>query len=352
MKNIKRIGCSFLMIVFMLSFMIANPIIAKADYTYKINIVLGGTGEENASFTTDWSSGLSVSSEGAVVKISSDKTVITISGLAYNDEIVINPKSIVKITASDDSYSKYYVKGIRRSGADAAPTKSAFAVTKDDSYVIAYGVGAVVPYTVSYKDTAGTKLLETETFYAAEGEEIYIPYRYVSGYTPNAYNLHCKSVKANQAFEFVYTKGTGGGGVINETRTETENISDGTTVTTVQGSPEYVYQTVSGPRQQGTINNRAAGGGQGGQGGQAEGGGNAGGGNGDQNGESIEDANTPTGPQDVIDIEDEEVAKGITDEEGFMNNIMRYAMILTLIGILAIILVIVTSIKWKGNKDD
>lgn len=351
MKNIKKIGCSFLMIVFMASFIIANPIIAKADYTYRINIVLGGTGEENASFSNDLSAGLSVAGEGAVVNISADKTVITISGLDYNDEIIINPKSIVNIATSEDSYSKYYVKGIRRSGANAAPSKSAFAVTQDDSYVIAYGVGATVPYTVSYKDTDGNKLLETETFYAAEGEEIYIPYRYVSGYTPNAYNLHCSSVKANQAFEFVYTRGTGGG-VINETRTETENISGGTSYTTVEGSPEYVYQTIQGQRQQGTVNNRGTTATQGGQGGQdgQNAAGNAGGGNEDQNSESIEDEETPTGTQDVIDITDEEVAKGISDE-AIMDGLMRYSIVLAIIGIMAIIMVIVLSIKNKRTDD-
>ena len=350
MKNIKRIGCSFLILALMLSFIITNPIIAKADYTYRINIVLGGTGEENASFINDWGAGLSVASEKAVVKISGDKTVITIEGLDYNDEIIINPKSIVAINKTEDSYSKYYVKGIRRSGADAAPTKSAFVVTQDDSYVIAYGVGATVPYTVSYKDVGGNKLLETETFYAAEGEEIYIPYRYVDGYTPNTYNLHCSSVKANQAFEFIYTKGTAGG-VINETRTETENISGGTTYSTVEGAPEYVYQTIPSERQQGVVNNRNTGGGQGEQDADSNEGGNAGGGAGGQNSEGIEDGETPTGIPDVIDITDEEVAKGI-DEEAFKDNLIRYAIVLALIGIMAIIVVIVLSIKNRRSEEE
>ena len=351
MKKNKCLGCSILMMVLIAGLMMISPITAKADYTYRINIVLGGTGEENAAFLSDLSSGLAVVSNGASVKISEDKNVITILGLDYNDEIIFNPKNSVAISTPEGDYTKYYVKGVRRSGADAVSTKSAFKVTQDDSYVIAYGVGSVIPYTVSYKDTDGNDLLATETFYAALGEEIYIPYRYISGYTPNAYNIHCGSVKENQAFVFTYTKGTATQGTqtINETRTEYENVGGGTTYTYVEGDPEYVYQTIPRPAEQGTINNRDAGGaGQAagaGEGGAAEGAGDAGG----QAGETIADEDTPLGVEDVIDITDEDVAKGV-DDSLKAGDYKRYAIIAAVFGLFVFILALIATIKYT-RKD-
>ncbi len=104
--------------------------------------------------------------------------------------------------------SKYYVKGIREAGKDnSSVSMSAPEVTRDQDYVVAYGVlGDPVAYTVYYRDRAGNELAPSDTYYGNVGDRPVIAFRYIEEYQPQAYNL-TKVLTANEAdnvFEFVY----------------------------------------------------------------------------------------------------------------------------------------------------
>ena len=106
--------------------------------------------------------------------------------------------------------SKYYVKGIREAGKDnSTVTLSAPLVTRDQDYVVAYGVlGDPVAYTVRYVDRNGNELAPSDTYYGNIGDRPVIAFRYIENYQPQAYNL-TKILTANEAdnvFEFVYTR--------------------------------------------------------------------------------------------------------------------------------------------------
>ena len=332
MKLIRILGSSFLTLALVTGLFITTGFESQAAYSYEVSFILGGTKDEGASFNSDLSSGLSVVSDTAKVEVLADRIVV--SELQYNDEIVFNPKSAVAIANEDATTpAKYYVKGVRRSGSNDASTKSAFFVTQDDSYVIAYGVGAAVPYEVRYVDGAGNALAESATYYGVLGEELYIPYRYIDGYEPNASNLHCNSLKENQIFEFVYQKATAPAGTItyiDDSRTE---------YSTVQGSTEYVYEAVPRPAAEtvnaGVTNNRNA----------------ARGGNAaaeeqnvdEQDAEQIDEPDVPAGREDVVDvqeIEDEEVPQKGFDEKAF-DYIKRYCIVIAFLGMLIILITVI-----------
>lgn len=107
-----------------------------------------------------------------------------------------------------DNGSKYYIRGVKLSGRDNDESLPAFKITGDTDLVVTYGVlGDNVSYTVRYVDTAGNELLPSETFYGNVGESPVIAYRYIEGYTPQAYNLTGKLLaNANKnVYTFTYT---------------------------------------------------------------------------------------------------------------------------------------------------
>ena len=234
MKKLKRLF-GFSLIMTMLCSLISPIWVRAEEYTYQISIIRGGTEEIGAGFVSDMSDSLTIVSASDEVSVSSNKDSVIIKGLKYNDQISFNPKSAVEI--SDDSNDKYYVKGMRISGSNDVVSESTFSVTKDNSYVVAYGVGAVVPYTVKYLDGAGNALAQQNTFYGAIGDEVYVPYKYIDGYIPNALNLHTASLKENDEFVFTYTKASSGGQTIYNTTTSTS-------YGVVEGEGQMTYQFV------------------------------------------------------------------------------------------------------------
>lgn len=122
---------------------------------------------------------------------------------AYGEHFSFNNSSVVLPEGS-----KYYVKGIREAGKDnSTVSMSAPEVTRDQDYVVAYGVlGDPVAYTVYYRDRAGNELAPSDTYYGNVGDRPVIAFRYIEEYQPQAYNL-TKVLTANEAdnvFEFVY----------------------------------------------------------------------------------------------------------------------------------------------------
>ncbi len=342
-KKVKKSG--LILTALLIMGIIIFPMKAEASYTYKVNFILGGNGQEQSSFNTDLTDALSIIGSG-VVSVSDDKNIITISNLELGDQIVFEPRAAVAIApqlkqdddGNDVQYSKYYVKGIRKSGSNDLAASSAITVNQDDSYVIAYGVGAAVPYIVRYIDEAGNSLLEDATFYGALDEEICVPFKYVEGYTPDANNIKSSALKENQEFVFTYKKAEAPvGGTVYENDSRTE-------YSTVNGDTQYRYQLIPRTVPGGVVNNREP---DANQGGAAE---NENMDVNDDGSVTIIDEDTPLGTEDIKEIPDEPVAR-TTDNSATFDEYKRYAFLVSIIGAFIIILTAITAAKIVKKSD-
>lgn len=130
------------------------------------------------------------------------------TGLHAGDRVVLDAGA-VQVTDS-----RYYVRGIRKSGRDnhdrtGAVEEAAVEVTEDAEYVVAYGIrGEQVRYTVHYRDSEGNDLEESRTYYGNVGDKPVVAFRYIEGYRPQAYNLTKTLVKqeAENVFVFEYER--------------------------------------------------------------------------------------------------------------------------------------------------
>lgn len=369
MKKFRKIFGFILSLAFVFTLFMANPVESKAsNYTYTVKVVLGGSGDEGAYFNSNL--GVSVPST-AKVEVIDNNTCVKISNLQYDDEVTIDPNTMVKIkpqTKLDDEgnevqFSKYYVKGVRLSGMDTVLHKNSFKVEYDETFVVAYGVGDVVPYVVNYvnkkpdagdsantfaKPEDGSKYtVDSITCYAPANEELYVAYRNIPGYTPNTYNYHTKSLNSSASnpyeFTFYYTKGNGT--VVEESTTEVITSS------TETGDSEYSYETISRETQhrQGGVTNTGNAGNGGANANNAD---NDNAGDGDEANQAgddttkIEDEETP---KDVIDIDDEEVAKTGGAKERFVRN-MIIGIIIAIIAVVSILVALYVAEK-KRKKE-
>lgn len=168
---------------------------ASAGYTYTVRLFSGAQG------TIDGEKVCRI--QGSAVPGSSGE-VYEISGLRYGEQVTFNVQSGVTL----DGSSKYYVRGIRQSGADNSTVGNlSFTVTGDQDYVVAYGIkGATVAYTVNYLDEAGNALAPSETYYGNVGDKPVVAYQYIEGWQPQAYNLGKTLVEdvAENVFSFIY----------------------------------------------------------------------------------------------------------------------------------------------------
>lgn len=193
MKYLKKVRKSLLLLSIMVLVFGQSALAADEEYSYTVRLYAGNQGQLTGS-------GISVPSNA---KVSKSGTEITITGLKYGDTVYMNPQDAAK---SGDS--KYYVKGIRRSGRDnSEATESSFQVASDRDYVIAYGIsGNLVAYTVNYLDGDGNALLDSDTYYGNPGERQYVSSRYIEGYQPQALNL-VKTLSTDESknvFNFQY----------------------------------------------------------------------------------------------------------------------------------------------------
>ncbi|MBE5918431.1 MAG: hypothetical protein E7272_01180 [Pseudobutyrivibrio ruminis] len=339
MNKIRKIGSSLLMILFMICMTMTISVKVEAGYTYKVSFIIGGTGDEGASFKTDYGSYLNVSNPEAEISVTAD--CVTVKNLKYNDEISFNPKDAVKIEKADSEAAKYYVKGCRRSGDNASSNQSAFSVKKDDSYVIAYGVGTVVPYQVKYLDEKGSSLAESVTYYGGAGEEVYVPYKYIDGYTPKVNNYHIESLKENQVIEFTYTKAKAPSGTttyINDSRTE---------YSTVKGQDSIIYQPTENQTpvdEGGVINNRETTPNANPQNTVDQNDEEA------DNVEEIQDESTPAAREDIVDIPDEDTAKGILDNKAEQAFMFKYSLLIAILGVALVLIFVVAAIQANKEK--
>lgn len=194
MKYLKKVRKSLLLLSAMVLIFGQSALAADEEYSYTVRLYAGNQGQLTGN-------GISAPSNA---KVSKSGTEITITGLKYGDTVYMNPQDAAK---SGDS--KYYVKGIRRSGRDnSEATESSFRVASDRDYVIAYGIsGNLVAYTVNYLDGDGNELLGSDTYYGNPGERQYVSSRYIEGYQPQALNL-VKTLSTDESknvFDFRYT---------------------------------------------------------------------------------------------------------------------------------------------------
>ena len=194
MKLFRRLCCVAAALVMVLAMTVQA---LGEKYTYTVRIYGGQQG-----IIVD------AGSTGGQIKDNGD--VLEITGLSCNDRLVLDYHKLAKVTGD----SKYYVKGIRLSGRGTEEIQGvgeanpSFPVTRDQDYVIAYGVLTnPVEYTVNYRNAAGQDLAPSETYYGNVGDRPVVAYLYIEGYQPQAYNLSrtLSEDPAENVFTFVYS---------------------------------------------------------------------------------------------------------------------------------------------------
>jgi hypothetical protein len=342
MKKAKKLLGLILTYVFVLTLANLNPNVAKAEsYTYQVKILIGNN--EDASFISEGVDSLKAKYGDECVSVKDD--VLTIKELEYGDEIDIRVDQLIQISLNAETgNTKYYLSGLRVSGGDTIVTQATKdadgnravtlngTVEGDEDYVVAYGVGSTIPYTVRYVDADGNALAPDDIYWGTPGEIVLVPARHIDNYYPDAlYRTTSAGLKENTVFTFQYTKYDGKVRYIDETTYSSE---------TVYGEPVYEYQYVNrGTRTvDGGRNTRPAAGGNGAANAEGD---NADADEGDNNGDAgagqttIEDEQTPL---DVIDIDDPDTAKhGETAKDNFRRNMI----IGILIAIIAVVIILI-----------
>ncbi len=190
-----KLGRKFLSLFLLLALVCSFSLTAQAKgkaYTYRIRLYAGGQGHfEDGS------------------------SVLEFPEVSYGGRVSFSPNLV---TLEDGS--KYYVKGFLESGKGteevqgvARGSSSSFVVTKDQDFVVAYGLmGDMVEYTVNYETAEGETLAPSETYYGNVGDKPMIAYLYIEGYQPQSYNL-TKTLVADASknvFTFLYSAAEAG----------------------------------------------------------------------------------------------------------------------------------------------
>ena len=290
------------------------------EYTYQVTFYSGNQGTFNGT------EGLSVDnhSSGSQYAVEENGDEITVSGLKQGDIVSFDVQAGAVQMADD---SKYYLRGIRQSGRDNDTVQtSAFRVDGDAEYVLAYGIrGNQTGYTVNYQDAQGNELAPSRTYYGNVGDKPVVAYLYIEDYNPQTLAL-TRTLSENEAenvFTFVYTPVpteviTEPGDTITNTTTVTETVPG----TTDEGTAAGTGTAGTGTAGTGTGTAGTAGEGAGAAGTAGEGTGAAGEGTGaagtDETGTAGTDG-TAAGETDAAadegttDIQDEEVPQDNQD---------------------------------------
>ena len=312
------------------------------EYTYQVTFYSGNQGTFNGT------EGLSVDnhSSGSQYAVEEKGDEITVSGLKQGDIVSFDVQAGAVQMADD---SKYYLRGIRQSGRDNDTVQtSAFRVDGDAEYVLAYGIrGNQTGYTVNYQDAQGNELAPSRTYYGNVGDKPVVAYLYIEDYNPQTLAL-TRTLSENEAenvFTFVYTPVpteviTEPGDTITNTTTVTETVPGTTDEGTAAGTGTGTAGT--GTAGTGTGTAGTAGEGAGAAGTAGEGTGAAGEGTGaagtdetgtagtdgtaagetdaaaDEGTTDIQDEEVPQDNQDLTDLDEEEVPQSninIDEEE-------------------------------------
>ncbi len=226
-KKLKKNGAALGLCLAMCLAGLVPADVQAAPYTYTVRLYMGAQGFADSADV------VSVPA-GATVEIRDNGSCVEISGLTYKDRIDFNAlvpegtAETVSLKADETTgTSKYYVTGVRESGAEI--NVATIEVTEDKDYVVSYGIrGNMTYYTVNYVDQAGNTLFPSQRYSGKAGDFAVVAYRYVEGFQPYAYNLG-KTLTENEAenvFDFVYTPLP----EIVNTTTETVTITETVTV--------------------------------------------------------------------------------------------------------------------------
>lgn len=205
-RKAKKAAQKALCLALALTFACAAPAalgnLARAeDITYTVRVFAGAQGTFTGPLVTD------------TAEPAQGGTVWTVEVKPGNTLNIQNIAAHVQLKVPQgETTSKYYVMGLREAGADnqndAAQFNPASPITRDIDLVVAYGVvGEMVGYTVNYVDANGNELLKPDTDRVGKvGDKPIVPFRYIEGYLPQAYNLTL-TLSANEAdnvFTFIY----------------------------------------------------------------------------------------------------------------------------------------------------
>lgn len=270
-KGAMRVLAAMLCVLFAAGSM---PIDVQAyEYTYKATFHAGDQGK----FTSGVSVWVNNRATGSKYQISraADGSTITVSGLKSGDVVTVDVTAPGALYIDPDS--NYYVKGIRPSGYDNAEASyGAFTVTKDQDFVVAYGMRTdATTYTVYYCDLDGNKLVDPMTTYGNVGDKPVAAYVYIPGWTPLTYNL-TKTLVADPSQNVLtfYYKKDEGVEVKVEVPGETQviHIPGGTYEVHVPGETIIQYTGTGEGGGNGTVNDTGtvSGGSQGGNGGSGQ----------------------------------------------------------------------------------
>ena len=283
---------------------------AAADYDYTVRIYAG--------------------QQGTMVG-GEDNGDVLVYHRAYGERVTFN---LSQVQLKDGS--KYYVKGLHESGKDIKEMMpSNFAVTRDQDYVVVYGIlGDAVAYTIRYVDWRGNELAPSETYYGNVGDKPVVAYLYIDGYMPRYYNITgiLSDNSADNVFTFVYVPI---GGV----------------------RPEGPGVTVAGGRDEtgGGQGGGGAGGGQSGAGGGQNGEGGQSGEGGEGAGEGIEEYEPITEPEEILDLS-VPLANGTYGDRltvgKILGSLSPEARMFSAIGVGAIALLLILFFLFRKKKKD
>lgn len=204
MKYMRKTLTIALCMVFAIGFMMVSGLSVQkafaADYKYTIKVYSGKEG---------YFGDKDIHERKVEVSYGEQVQIVTNDGIYVGGE----KKADLKTTLLDDK--TYQLKGVKESGHDNKEymQSTTFDATGDVSFSAVYGMaGGMVKYTVQYLDGNGDALAEPGEFYGMVDDKPVVSFKYIEGYTPNAYNLG-KTLSANEAenvFAFTYTQGGGG----------------------------------------------------------------------------------------------------------------------------------------------
>ena len=359
MKHTKKLLSFFLTLAVVFGLAFDAPIVAQASdaYTYEIKVSLGNNPQ--ASFDEDY-----IQIHGGEVK----GNIAEFDGYQFNQPFELDLDKAVKLEKKDNTTS-YYIKGLKYSGTEliAAGEKNVAApVTGDTTFVLAYGVGPTVAYTIKYLDNDNNKLYEDEYGFAAVGDKVVVPARRIQKYhSPKDFWSHEGTIEAgtekyDEAGKLLSVEG----GTVIVVRYD-KNADNITYDETTEYQYQTTYSTTSSTQGGGTtvINRRGQNGGAaqpaaGNGGGNA--GGNAGGGAAEETPapepETITEPETPT---DVIGIDEGEVAKSGGQPQDKLVRNMIVAIIIAIIAVLSILIALIIADRKRkaqiantNRKDD
>ena len=259
MKLLKNCIGFCLMISLVITLAAASFITVNAG-GYKVDISLGNN--KFAEFNSGADALGTVSTDGRKLTLSKSATIAEIESA-----ITIKPDS------SKNNEEKYVFDGLRVGGNDSKYTGTTVTLDEDQTYVVAYKICKIVPYTVEYryKSVSGKTMDKVynektksyvnakakDVLYGAVNEKVTVPAQEIEGYLPDEDSKNLVLADTSTGNKVVFTYSPYEEKIIIEERTFTKYIFDDPTYTYsydyVDGGP---YVTINNTPGRTVVNNR------------------------------------------------------------------------------------------------